>query len=123
MNTAARTGIGCMIAWAAVTLMVPGMAVEIGLGMVAPLIVAIVSMRQVERIHARAPRAVTSFLVKAFGVKMVLFGLYVALIIGLFAVDPIPFVASFTSSFICLHGIEALHLHSLSSATATDPAS
>ena len=123
MNTTARMIIGCTIVWVAVTLVAPEITVEIGLGIVAPLTAVVVSMQQIERIHTRSPRAVTPYLVKAFAAKMLLFGLYFLLVIGLLALDPIPFVASFTASFICLHGIEALQLHSLSTATAVDPSS
>lgn len=123
MNTTVSTTIGCILIWGAMSLVVSGLSLEIGLGMIAPLVVAVVSMQQIEQIHAGSPGNVTRYLLKAFAVKMVLFGVYVGLVIGILTVQPIPFIASFVSFFIGLHGIEALQLHGLSSATATNQSS
>ncbi len=120
MKTAARMTVGCISSWMVVALLAPSIGLEVWLGMLGPLLVAVVTMRQVERTYARAPRDLTPFLIKAFGAKMVLFGGYVALVIGLSSLDPLPFIVSFTVYFICLHGLEALRLRSLFSTAATE---
>jgi hypothetical protein len=47
-------------------------------------------------------------MMKAFAGKLVFFGAYVGLAIGILRVQPIPFIVSFTTCFIALHLIEAL---------------
>lgn len=95
------------------TLVKPDAAVELLLGMAAPLAVAALTMVMIERIYKRNPQHLTPFMIKAFGAKMVLFGAYVALVVSVAPVDPIFFVASFAVYFISLHMTEALWLRSL----------
>jgi hypothetical protein len=49
----------------------------------------------------------------AFFLKMVFFGGYVAIMLGIARFRPVPFVASFTGYFIGLYLIEALYLKRL----------
>jgi hypothetical protein len=81
---------------------------EIWLGMLAPLAVVIVTWTLVERVYKRQPQRLTSMMMKAFAGKLVFFGAYVGLVIGVLRVQPIPFIVSFTTCFIALHLIEAL---------------
>jgi hypothetical protein len=87
--------------------------VDVLLGMIGPLVVTAGTWVLIERAHKRAPEQVTALMVGAFGGKMVFFGAYVAVMIRLVAVQPVPFVASFTSYFIALYLIEALYLRRL----------
>jgi len=87
--------------------------VEILLGMFAPLLAVSISCAVVKRTHARAPQRLTSLMAKAFAGKMIFFGLYVALMLGLLSVRPRPFIISFTSYFIVLYLVEALWLQRL----------
>jgi len=97
-----------LAAWAAVALFVDhGTAADVLLGLLAPVAVAIVSWVVVERAHARAPERLTALMIKAFAAKMVVFGAYVAVMIGLLARRPGPFVAGFTVSFVGLYAWEA----------------
>ena len=83
-------------------------ATEIWLGMLAPLAVAVVTWTVIERIYRERPELLTSWMMKAFAGKLVFFGAYVGLAIGVLRVQPIPFIVSFTTCFITLHLIEAL---------------
>ena len=52
-------------------------------------------------------------MIGAFAGKVAFFGGYVGLAIGVFGVQPMPFVLSFTAYFIVLNLIEALWLKRL----------
>jgi hypothetical protein len=83
-------------------------AAEILLGMLAPLAAVIVSWVMTERAFQREPARVTGLMIAAFGAKMLFFGVYVALMIGVVKLRPAPFVASFTGYFVALYLTEAL---------------
>jgi hypothetical protein len=86
---------------------------EILLGIIGPLVVASVSWVLMERTHKRDPERLTPLMVKAFAGKMVFFGVYVAVALGVLSLRPVPFIVSFTSSFVALHLVEALCLRRL----------
>ena len=89
------------------------------LGMLGPLAVAALSRVMAERVWRRNPVSLTSWMIAAFGVKMVFFGAYVAVMLKGFALAPVPFVASFTSYFVALHLVEALALRAMFSEAGT----
>jgi hypothetical protein len=60
-----------------------------------------------ERTHATAPERLTNVMIAAFGVKMVFFGAYVAVMLKGLSLAPLPFVLSFASYYVTLHMIEA----------------
>ena len=91
----------------------PAVATELILGMFGPLAVGIATMVVVERTYRRDPAALMPLMIKAFGAKMVLYGAYVAAVVALSSLNPIPFVASFCVYFIGLHLTEAFLLRSL----------
>ena len=86
---------------------------EIFLGMIAPLVVTVASWISIERAHRRDPRSVTGVLMAGFAAKMVVFGGYVVVVLRVFGVRPVPFIASFTAYFIGLYLVEALYLKRL----------
>ena len=86
---------------------------EVWLGMFAPLIVVSVTWVLTERVYKAHPERLTSAMISAFAGKLVFFGAYVGLAIGVLGVKPVPFAASFTGYFIALHAIEALWLKRL----------
>jgi hypothetical protein len=88
-------------------------AAEVVFGMLAPLMIAIGSWVLVEQTYRRAPERVTGLMVAGFVGKMVFFGGYVAVMLKGLALQPVPFVASFTASFIALHVMEAFALRRL----------
>ena len=89
---------------------------DVLLGMLAPLGAAGVSWVLTERTYKRDPQQLTGVMIGAFGVKMLFFGAYVALMIKVVGVHPVPFVASFTGYFIALYLTEALLMRRLFSA-------
>lgn len=114
MTRAVGVKIGVSLAsWLIAAAVAPGAAVELALGLALPLGLAVTTSVLVERTMARDPRRLTSLMIKAFGVKMVLVGLYVGIIVGLTALDPVAFIASFCVYFIGWHLAEALQLRSV----------
>jgi hypothetical protein len=88
------------------------------LGMLAPLAATTVSWVVTERTYTRDPERLTATMIAAFAAKVVLFGVYVAWVIGVVGLDPTPFVVSFTGYFIALYFTEALLMRRLFAKTA-----
>jgi hypothetical protein len=93
-----------------------GSRIEIWLGMIGPLASAIVSWIAIERQQLRRPEALTSIMIKSFAAKMIFFAAYITVLLKTGFVRPNPFVVSFISYFVLLHGMEAFGLHRLQSA-------
>lgn len=87
--------------------------VEVLYGMLGPLAMVIGSWILMERAYRRNSQRLTAVMVAAFAGKLVFFGAYVAVMLRVLSVRPRTFVASFTSYFIALYLIEALHLRRL----------
>ena len=90
------------------TLLSPWFGREVWLGMLGPLMVVSGTWVLTERVYKADPARVTPVVITAFAGKLVFFGAYVALAIGILGVQPMPFAASFTGYFVVLHMIEAL---------------
>jgi hypothetical protein len=86
---------------------------EVLFGMIAPLMGALATWVLVARTYARRPEQLTPLMVVAFGGKLVFFGAYVTVMLGVLSLRPLPFVISFTAYFIALHLFEALCLQRL----------
>ena len=82
-------------------------------GMLAPLVVATGTWVMAERTYRRDPQRLTALMMTAFFGKMAFFGAYVAVMLAVLKLRPIPFVVSFTSYFIGLYLTEALCLRRL----------
>jgi hypothetical protein len=93
---------------AALALLRGGAGSEVFLGMLAPLAAAVGTWVAVDRAWRRDPASVTGLMVKAFAVKVLFFGAYVVLMLGVFTLRPVPFITSFTTYFILLYFVEAL---------------
>jgi hypothetical protein len=81
--------------------------------MFAPLVVVAATWVMFEQVHRTHPERLTSVMIGAFAGKLVFFGAYVGLAIGVLAVKPVPFAASLTGYFIALYMVEALWLKRL----------
>jgi len=103
-----------VLSWLAVSA-IPGVEsdVEVLLGMVAPLAGAVATWVLVARTYASRPERLTALMVAVFGGKLVFFGAYVTVMLGVLSLRPLPFVISFTTYFITLHLFEALCLQRL----------
>ena len=99
----------------------PALRPDVLFGMLAPLLAAVVSWTLAERTYRRSPAQLTGLMVMAFAGKMVFFGAYVAVMLRGLALRPVPFVVSFTASFIGLHLAEALCLRRLFQGDAREP--
>ena len=106
--------LSCVGSWGFVSfIVVPQAAAEVFLGMIIPLLLAIGTIVPVERIYAKNPANLSSFMTKAFLGKMLLYGMYVALVVGLLSFDAVPFAISFTFYFTALHLAEALYFRNM----------
>ena len=88
-------------------------SLDVLLGMIGPLVIAGATWVLMERTFARNPARLTSVMVMAFAAKIVFVRAYVAVMLKVVALRPVPFVASFTSYFIALHLMEAFCLRRL----------
>ena len=111
-----------VLSWLAVAAL-PGVDgdLEVLLGMVAPLAGAVATWVLVARTYRSRPERLTSLMVAAFGAKVVCFGAYVTVMLGVLSLRPLPFVVSFTTYFIALHLFEALCMQRLFSGRAPAP--
>jgi hypothetical protein len=86
---------------------------EIVLGILGPLVIAAASWVLTERTWHRQPQRLTSVMIAAFAGKLVFFGAYVAYMLSVLSLRPVPFVATFATAFIALHFAEALLMRRL----------
>ena len=86
---------------------------EVLYGMLAPLVVAVVSWVVVERTYRANPERLMRVMVEGLALKAVFFGAYVVGMLRVVGLRPVPFVVSFTSYFIALHVTEAVFLRRL----------
>jgi hypothetical protein len=89
------------------------MIAEIACGVAGPLVVAAGSWVLAERTWRRQPERLTAVMVAAFAFKLLFFAAYVATMLTVLSLRPVPFVASFTASYIALHLAEAVALKRL----------
>ncbi|MBM3771331.1 MAG: hypothetical protein FJW27_08595 [Acidimicrobiia bacterium] len=104
---------GSVATWLAATAIAAPFGREILFAMLAPLIAAVSSWVWVARTFRRSPGRVTNVMVAAFGVKLVFFGVYVAVMLRGLALRPVPFMLGFTAYFVGLHVAEAWWLQRL----------
>jgi hypothetical protein len=91
----------------------PVVARDVALGIAGPLVAVAATWILVVRAHRRNPAGVSQLMVAGFAGKMVFFGVYVVVVWTEAEPDPIPFIVSFTGSFLTLYGVEALLLDRL----------
>ena len=113
---------GAVVGWMTAACVVTG-AVLVGLtgwrvadvaaGMGGPLVAAAGTWVMVERGARTNPAGLTSLMMTAFVVKLVLFGVYVVVMMRGIKVTPMPFIASFTAAFVGLYVAEAMLMRRL----------
>jgi hypothetical protein len=79
-------------------------------GMLGPLAGVSATWIAVRRTHRLAPERLMSVMIAGFALKMIFFGVYVAVMLRGLALRPVPFVVSFTAYFIGLYAMEAFFL-------------
>ena len=91
----------------------PDAVVATFLGMTAPLVVGLATIRLVEQTARTNILTLTKRMTSAFIAKMAFYAVYVAILFRVLAVDPVPFAVSFTVYFVALQNIEALYFKTL----------
>jgi hypothetical protein len=86
---------------------------EILLGVAGPCVGVLTAWVLMVRTFRRNPAALTRLMMIAFAAKMIFFGAYVAFVLRMLPVRPIPFVVAFTSAFIVLYTMQAFSLRRL----------
>lgn len=79
-------------------------------GMVAPVVIGMLSMAGIQRRYNRAPETLTNFMIAAFAVKMIFYGVWVTIMILYIVQFPTIFIINFVIFFILCHLLEALYL-------------
>ena len=86
---------------------------ELLLGMAGPLTSAVLTWQVLERTQSSAPERLTNVMITAFGVKVLLFAVYVVVALWALGLRPKPFMLSFTGYYVGLHVVEAMFLRRL----------
>ena len=82
-------------------------------GMLGPLVSGCLTWMAIDRVWRSSPTGLTAVMVVGFAAKLAFFGLYVAIVIRVLEVRPVPFVGAFVSYFIALYAMQALFLKRL----------
>jgi hypothetical protein len=104
----------CFGSWSLVSwIFIEDYIVEIFLGMVMPLAVGQFTITRIQSIFVSDPRKLTSFMMKSFIGKMVIYGVYMIGIVSFSPFNERTFFVSFISYFITLHVLEAFFIRSV----------
>jgi hypothetical protein len=79
-------------------------------GMLGPLLSACATWTAVQWAQRSAAPNLMGVMIAGFALKMVFFGVYVAVMLRGLSLRPVPFVVSFTGYFVALYAMEALFL-------------
>ena len=94
-------------------------SLEILCGMLGPLVVASATWVLVERTYRRNPEGLTGLMAMAFFGKLAFFGVYVAVMLRVVSLRPVPFIVSFVCYFIALYFMDMIYLRRLFSGRST----
>ena len=83
---------------------------EIFLGLLAPILVGYVTVFFMEKYSNIGMIYLNKMLIKGFALKFIFYGLFILIIFNVYSFNPIPFMCSFTLSFIGLHMMETIVL-------------
>ncbi len=113
MRLSAALTAACVLTCGAVAAVAPEAAAPAFLGMAAPLVVGLATIRLVERTVRTDVTRLTARMTAAFGVKVVFYAAYVFVSVWWLQTEPVPFTVSFTVYFVTLHIAEALYFKTL----------
>lgn len=82
-------------------------------GMAGPLVAACITWGAVHQTWRSNPVGLTGVMIVGFAAKLAFFALYVAIMIRVLALRPVPFVLAFVSYFIALYAMQAFYLKRL----------
>ena len=89
------------------------MTVDVLCGLCGPLIVVVISWIVIKRAYLANPGGLMGLLLAGMALKLAFLAAYAFVMLRVLDLRPIPFVASFATSFVVLHNIEALFLKRL----------
>jgi len=79
------------------------------LGMIAPLVMGVITVAFASRKYKDTPEKLTGLMISMFGLKMVFYAIYVVIVFKTAQINELIFVLSFSVFFILLHLAEALY--------------
>ncbi len=83
---------------------------EIYFGLLAPILVGYLTVFYIKKYPNVEAIHFNKMLFKAFAIKFIFYGTFILTIFTVYSFNPIPFMCSFTFSFIGLHLVEAMIL-------------
>ena len=83
---------------------------EIFLGLLAPIFIGYGTVFFMEKYSNMGMIYFNRMLIKGFALKFILYGLFLLIIFTVYSFNPIPFMCTFTPSFIGLHIVETMVL-------------
>ena len=86
---------------------------EIYFGLLAPIFVGYLTVFYIKKYPNMEGVDFNRILFKGFAIKFIFYGLFILTIFTVYSFNPIPFMCSFTVSFIGLHMVEAIILRKI----------
>ena len=86
---------------------------ELFLGMIVTLVIGLLKVTKIQSIFTSDPGELTSFMMKSFIGKLVIYGVYMMGIVAFSPFNERPFFISFMGYFITLHVLEAFFIRSV----------
>ena len=86
---------------------------EIFLGLFAPILVGYGTVFFMKKYSNMGMIYFNKMLIRGFALKFIFYGLFILTIFTVYSFNPIPFMCSFTVSFIGLHIVEAMILRKI----------
>ena len=104
----------CFGSWSLISWMIiKDYIFELFLGMIVPLIIGLFTVTKIQSIFTSDPGELTSFMMKSFIGKLVIYGVYMMGIVAFSPFNERPFFISFMGYFITLHVLEAFFIRSV----------
>ncbi len=104
----------CFGSWSLVSwIIIKDYISELFLGMIVPLVIGLLTVTKIQSIFTSDPGELTSFMMKSFIGKLVIYGVYMMGIVAFSPFNERPFFISFIGYFITLHVLEAFFIRSV----------
>ena len=104
----------CFGSWSLVSwIIIKDYISELFLGMIVPLVIGLLTVTKIQSIFTSDPGELTSFMMKSFIGKLVIYGVYMMGIVAFSPFNERPFFISFMGYFITLHVLEAFFIRSV----------
>ena len=104
----------CFGSWSLVSwIIIKDYISELFLGMIVPLVIGLLTVTKIQSIFTSDPGELTSFMMKSFIGKLVIYGVYMMGIVAFSSFSERPFFISFMGYFITLHVLEAFFIRSV----------